>query len=63
MISVLNKKYGALLELLKIAHFNPKYPQLHSIVLTDRNRNFIYMCYVLFKINIINYIRKANFNR
>uniref|UniRef100_A0A6C0HV27 C2H2-type domain-containing protein n=1 Tax=viral metagenome TaxID=1070528 RepID=A0A6C0HV27_9ZZZZ len=43
IISILNKKTNALLELLKVGHFNPKYPQLHSIILTDRNRNIVYV--------------------
>jgi hypothetical protein len=43
ILGILNKKNNAVLELLKVAHFNPKYPQLHSIILTDRNRNIVYV--------------------
>ncbi len=43
IIGILNKKKNALLELLKVGHFNPKYPQLHSIILTDRNKNNMYV--------------------
>jgi hypothetical protein len=42
-LSILNKKYGSVLELISKAHFNPKYPQLHSIILTNHKTNLLYL--------------------
>jgi hypothetical protein len=42
-IDILNKKNTAILELIEKAHFNPKYPELHSIVLTNQKTNSLYL--------------------
>ena len=42
-LHVLNKKNNAVLELIELAHFNTKYPQLHSIILTNKNTNTLYL--------------------
>jgi hypothetical protein len=42
-LEILNRKHSALLTLIEKAHFNPKYPQLHSIILTNHKNDTIYL--------------------
>ncbi len=42
-LEILNKKYGSVVKLIEMAHFNPKYPQLHSIILTNYKTNTLYL--------------------
>ncbi len=42
-LEILNKKYGSVVKLIELAHFNPKYPQLHSIILTNYKTNSLYL--------------------
>ena len=42
-IDILNKTHSAILELIEKAHFNPKYPELHSIILTNQKTNSLYL--------------------
>ena len=42
-LEILNKKHGSVAKLIELAHFNPKYPQLHSIILTNYKTNSLYL--------------------
>lgn len=42
-LNILNKKNTSILSLIEYAHFNPNYPNLHSIILTNKKMNTLYL--------------------